>query len=58
MVGETWAGRATRWNASTGDFLGLAGLFNQPMDVHLCLEDRDAAQSGVFATETTGNLLG
>jgi hypothetical protein len=55
VVGETWAGRATRWNATSGAYLGIAGTFSYPTGVVQC-GARDAA--GVVATEVLADRLG
>ena len=55
VVGETWAGRVTRWNATSGAYLGLAGTFLSPMGVVQC---GAGATAGVAATELLADRFG
>ena len=54
-VGETWAGRVSRWNATSGAYLGLAGVMQYPLGLQLC---RAGTELRVVAAEFVTDRFG
>lgn len=54
-VGETWAGRVSRWNATSAVYLGLAGAMQYPLGIQLC---RTGTELRVVAAEFVTDRFG
>ncbi len=55
VVGEQWAGRVTKWNGSTGAFLGVLATLDQPVSTAPC---GVGLNTGIVALERDSSLAG
>lgn len=55
VVGETWSARATRWNATTGAFIGIAGTLFYAVSALQCGVGLGA---GIVAAEQVADRYG
>lgn len=55
VVGEQWAGRVTKWNGSTGAFLGVLATLYQPVSTAPC---GVGLNTGIVALERDSSLAG
>jgi hypothetical protein len=52
LVGETWAGRVTRWACGNGTFLGTVATMSYPLGVINC---GVGAGAGIVAVESVAS---